>query len=213
MANSEPQIIYEDETVLVVNKPAGMVVNRAQTAKSDTLQDWVEAHVHSRGVHRSGIVHRLDKETSGVMVIAKTPEALTALQQQFKTRQVTKTYVALVYGKLVPATGVIAVPIARSKQNREKFTVKAGGKSAETEYRVKRYYPGYSLVELRPRTGRTHQIRIHLAYMGHPVVGDERYAGQKQSRADRLVEPRHRLEAVVLGFYHPVTGRWMEFKL
>lgn len=206
MANSEPQIIYEDEAVLVVNKPAGMVVNRAQSVKGETVQDWAE--------RRSGLlVHRLDKETSGVMVIAKTPEALEALQRQFKARQVTKIYVALVYGKLVPATGVIAVPLRRSKQNRAKFTVKAGGKSAETEYRVKRYYPGYSLVELRPRTGRTHQIRVHLAYMGHPVVGDERYAGQKQSRADRLVEPRHRLEAVVLGFYHPVTGRWMEFKL
>lgn len=206
MANSEPQIIYEDEAVLVINKPAGMVVNNAQSVKEETVQDWAEK--------RSGmLVHRLDKETSGVMVIAKTPEALAALQRQFKARQVTKIYVALVYGKLVPATGVIAVPLRRSKQNREKFTVKAGGKSAETEYRVKRYYPGYTQVELRPRTGRTHQIRVHLAYMGHPVVGDERYAGQKQSRADRLVEPRHRLEAVVLGFYHPVTGRWMEFKL
>ena len=214
MANSEPKVIYEDEAVLVINKPAGMVVNRAQSVKERTVQDWAE--------ERSGmLVHRLDKETSGVMVIAKTPEVLEALQRQFKDRQVAKTYVALVYGKLVPRTGVIAVPIGRSRRNRAKFAVMPGGRSAETTYQVKRYYPGYTLVELQPKTGRTHQLRVHLSYFGHPVVGDERYAGSKQRWRERDKWGRHLLHAADLSLVHPVTGErayWQadlpaEFKL
>lgn len=209
MANSEPKIIYEDGAMLVIDKPAGLVVNRAKTAEAPTLQDWVEAQVHPRGVlmSRSGVVHRLDKETSGVMVIAKTPEVLAALQRQFKERRVVKTYVALVYGKLVPAEGVIAVPIGRSRRNREKFAVMPGGRPAETAYQVKRYYPEYTLVELKPKTGRTHQLRVHLSYFGHPVVGDERYAGAKQRQVARQKWGRHLLHAQSLGLIHPVTGK------
>src|SRR3989338_284491 len=219
MANSEPKIIYEDEAMLVINKPAGLVVNRSETS-TYTLQDWIETRVHSRGVRnshpgsefRSGIVHRLDKETSGVLVIAKTPEVLVALQRQFKERRVVKTYVALVYGKLVPRQGVIAVPIGRNRRNRAKFAVMSGGRPAETAYEVKRYYPEYTLVELKPTTGRTHQLRVHLNYFGHPVVGDERYAGAKQRQVARQKWGQHLLHAQSLSLIHPVTGKQMKWQ-
>ena len=213
MVNLIPKIVYEDESLLVINKPAGLVVNRSQTA-TQTLQDWVEVKIHDQsGLERSGVVHRLDKETSGLMVIAKTQAAFENLTRQFKNRKVKKKYIAQVYGKLEPKQGVIAVPIGRSRQNREKFTVAITGRPAETEYRVKRYYPRYTEVELVPKTGRTHQIRVHLAYMGHPVVGDARYAGEKQRKVDRQRQERHQLEAVELGLYHPVSGKWMEFSI
>jgi 23S rRNA pseudouridine1911/1915/1917 synthase len=200
MADSEPPIIYEDEAILVIDKPAGLVVNRSETSKN-TLQDWAEK--------RSGmLVHRLDKETSGVMVIAKTPAALAVLQRQFKDRRVVKTYVALVYGKLVPAEGIIAVPIGRSRRNRAKFAVVPGGRPAETAYRVMRYKGSYTLLQLRPKTGRTHQLRVHLSYFGHPVVGDKRYAGSKQ----RQGWSRHLLHAAGLSLIHPVTGKRMEWQ-
>ena len=217
MVNSQPpEIIYEDEWLLVINKPAGMVVNRAETVGGETLQDWLEKNFQFSIFNfqnlRSGIVHRLDKETSGVMVVAKTRQVFEALQRQFRDRLVTKTYMALVYGKLVPREGNMAVPIGRSKQNREKFGVMAGGRPAETGYRVKEYYDGYTLVELWPKTGRTHQLRVHLSYLGHPIVGDERYAGEKQRRAGRKVWQRQWLHAAKLSLEHPQTGKRMTWE-
>lgn len=222
-----PKIIFKDDSILVVDKPAGMVVNRAETtAAKTTLQEWVEGYlkifrhrISNEFWRRSGIVHRLDKETSGVLLVAKTPEAFVNLQKQFKERKVKKQYLALVHGKVEPQEGVIEVPIARSPFNREKFGVFLGGRPARTKYKVisnwllviSKKKEEFSLLEVVPETGRTHQIRVHLKYVGHPVVGDEKYAGRKTARADRRWCPRQFLHASYLSFIHPKTRQKIEF--
>src|SRR3990167_2215831 len=172
-------IIWEDEQMLVVNKPPFVVVNRAETVKEETVADWAERHCEEafrRGNlygspreyarddeelfrKRSGVAHRLDKETSGCLLIAKNPRALTALLAQFKTREVKKEYLALVHGHLLPGEGTIRLPLARSRHDREKWEVKYSGKTAETGWKVEEYYRQATLVRLFPRTGRTHPIR------------------------------------------------------
>lgn len=207
-----PQILLEDQYLLVLEKPAGWVVNRAQTVKKDTIQDWLEKNfsfpVFSFPECRSGIVHRLDKETSGILLVAKTQESFLALQKQFKERQVKKGYLALVHGKVTPTKGNIVAPISRSPFDRKKFGVFLGGRMAETEYKVKKYFQKedgeiLTLLDLEPKTGRTHQIRVHLKYLGYPLVGDKFYAGRKTARADRTWCPRHFLHAYFLSFFHP----------
>jgi len=211
-----PKVIFEDETILAVDKPAGLVVNRSDTTqKVPTLQEWLEKHLKlvDLGIGgRAGIVHRLDKDTSGIIVVAKTQTAFDCLQRQFKERQVEKRYLALAHGKIEPPSGVIKASVSRSPFNRKKFGVFLGGREAETEYRVlKNYNTGkletFSLVELKPKTGRTHQIRVHLKYIGHPVVGDEVYAGRKTYQADRRWCPRQFLHAASLNLSHPQTGK------
>lgn len=211
MANRAPKVIYEDEVMLVVDKPAGMVVNRAETVKEETVQDWVEEKLHPRGVPRSGIVHRLDKDTSGVLVIGKTASACELLKRQFKDRRVTKGYLALVHGRVEPRAGDIAVPVGRSRRDRHKFAVKIDGRPAETGYEVDSYWQdkdglNYTLLRLQPKTGRTHQLRVHLAYLGHPLVADDRYGGEKQARRDRQWCPRQWLHAGGLKLTHPQGG-------
>ncbi len=172
----------------------------ASLGMTDTLGDFF---------NRSGIVHRIDKETSGILLIAKTPEAFGELQRQFKEREVKKTYLALVHGKLVPEEGEIRAPIARLPWNPERFGIVPGGKEAITKYNVYKYYNnynGYSVVELSPETGRTHQIRVHLKYVNHPIVGDYLYAGRKTSRGDRVWAPRVMLHAWKISFTHPSSG-------
>ena len=207
----EPKIVFEDKIFLVIEKPPGLVVNRAITVKNATLQDWLETRP-SRSVNlvRSGIVHRLDKETSGLMVIAKTKAAFENLQRQFKERKVKKKYLALVYGKLQPQQGEICLPLARTKKDREKFGVVIGGRKARTKYKIKKYYKGFSFVEVELLTGRTHQIRVHLSFLGHPIVADEKYGG-KRAKKDRQSCPRMFLHASQLGFYHPQTNKWQSF--
>lgn len=211
-----PKIIFEDETILVLDKPTGLVVNRAETTlKEGTLQTWIENYfdLNNFGIgNRAGIVHRLDKDTSGILVVAKTKEAFANLQRQFKERKVEKKYLALVHGKVEPAKGIIRASVGRSPFNRKKFGVFLGGREAETEYKILRYYDtkilgAFSLVELRPKTGRTHQIRVHLKYIGRPVVGDDFYAGRKTARGDRLWCPRQFLHASYLSFAHPKTNK------
>lgn len=232
------KIVYEDGTFLVIDKPSGWVVNRAETTKgAQIVQDWVEKYLKvpqeestrdTRGTldicdtfcRRAGIVHRLDKETSGLLLVAKTPTAFENLQKQFKERKVEKRYLALVHGKVEPPEGVIEAAISRSPFDRKKFGVFLGGREAKTKYRVlsikykvwerKEFF--YSLLELTPETGRTHQIRVHLKYIGHPVVGDEKYAGRKIARQDRQWCPRQFLHAAYLKFRHPKTKEEMEFK-
>lgn len=213
----EPKIIFEDRWLLAVNKPAGMVVNRAETTKRMvTLQDWLEKKKRGQTIERNGIVHRLDKETSGVLVVAKTAEVMKALQQQFKDRQVKKTYLCLVHGQVKPRKGKIKAPISRNPFNRKRFGVFLGGRAAETEYQVMEElrYKGeeLSLVKIWPKTGRTHQIRVHMKHIGHALVADELYAGRKTSRKDRLWCPRLFLQAGSLELIHPVLKQKKRFE-
>lgn len=228
----EPKIIYQDEQILLIDKPAGMVVNKADTTKETvTVQDWVEQNYQiiklpngkfedqSDFVKRAGIVHRLDKETSGLLLVAKTREAFDNLQAQFKERKIKKKYLALVHGRIEQETGEINAPVGRLPWNRERFGVFPQGKEAKTRYKIVKSYKlkvksgeeDLTLVELVPETGRTHQIRVHMQFLGHPLVGDEFYAGRKIARNDRQWCPRIFLHACYLGFFHPQTGRWMEY--
>ncbi|MCX7854989.1 MAG: RluA family pseudouridine synthase [Anaerolineae bacterium] len=199
-------IVYEDEHLLVVNKPAGMVVHPAARIVSGTLVNALLAHCPQvadvGGPDRAGIVHRLDRETSGLIVVAKNPEAHAALQRQFKRRLVRKTYVALVEGQVSPREGIIEVPIGRDPKDRTRMSVSRTGRPAITQYRVVEVFPQYTLLEVRPHTGRTHQIRVHLAWLGYPVVGDRVYGRRRQT----LLPDRHFLHARELAFTHPVTG-------
>lgn len=223
-------ILFEDDALLVIDKPPGVVVNRATTVKGETVQDWVEhkftnltnptnlANEHDEFSSRSGIVHRIDKETSGILLIAKTPESFVELQRQFKERLVKKTYLAITHGVIVPQEGEIRAPVGRLPWNRERFGILPGGKDAVTRYRTQNKElriknEPLSVVELYPETGRTHQIRIHLKYINHPIVGDYLYAGRKTSRRDRTGQAsRVMLHAWKIGFTHPVTGLSLDFE-
>jgi 23S rRNA pseudouridine1911/1915/1917 synthase len=219
MEMEKPKVIFEDESLLVLDKPTGMVVNRAQTVKRETLQDWLEKKLklQDRGVGgRAGIVHRLDKETSGILIVAKTEQAFTNLQKQFKDRKIKKSYQALAHGKIGIKRGHIKAPVGRLPWNRERFGVLPGGRPAETDYEVISYYKKddqeFSLLNLFPKTGRTHQIRIHLKYLGYPIVSDNFYAGRKTSRKDRIWCQRLFLHAKSISFKHPKTKKVRKFE-
>lgn len=205
-------ILYADEHILVVDKPPGMVVHPGAGVRTGTL---VNALVHrypevaALGPEdRPGIVHRLDKETSGVMVVARTPAAQASLLGQFKGRDVQKVYLGLVFGRMPVREGTIDWPIGRHVRNGQRFSVKTRKpRTAETRYSVIREFKDASLLEIRPKTGRTHQIRVHLATAGHPIVGDGRYGRRKRDKRF----PRLFLHAHRLGFFHPATGEWIEF--
>lgn len=206
-------VIFEDSDILVIDKPAGLTVNRSETTKGDTLQDYLEK-TYRIPVERSGIVHRIDKETSGCLIVAKEKGAFENLQKQFKERLVKKTYVALVHGN-VKGDGEIRVPVGRLPWNRKRFGVLSGGREAVTKYKVigskMINNEPMTLLELYPETGRTHQIRVHLKYLGHPIFGDELYAGRKTARKDRRILPRLFLHASKIFFVHPRTGERMTF--
>ncbi|MFH0943169.1 MAG: RluA family pseudouridine synthase [Candidatus Beckwithbacteria bacterium] len=212
----EPIIVFEDKTLLVVDKPAGMIINQAETTKGMvTLQDWL-IKLKKIKLDRAGIVHRLDKETSGLLVVAKTESTMQALQKQFKDRTVQKTYWCLVHGLVKPKEGEINAPINRNPFNRKRFGVFVGGREAKTKYQVLDYYcyqgQALSLLAVKPKTGRTHQIRVHLKHLGYPLVADEWYAGRKTSRADRQWCPRLFLQAKELCLIHPISGQQQQFK-
>lgn len=186
-------IRYEDDDLVVVNKPAGMVVHPAPGHPTGTLVNALLAHVPEiaewaasgeEPARRPGIVHRLDKDTSGLILVAKHEEAQRFLQRQFKRRNVEKTYLALVEGRLQPPRGLIDAPIGRDPQHRQRMAVASrGGRSAQTKYYLMAYLEDYSLVSVQPVTGRTHQIRVHFAAIDHPVVGDRVY-GHRRQRLD-----------------------------
>jgi 23S rRNA pseudouridine1911/1915/1917 synthase len=202
-------IIYEDADMLIVNKPPGMTVHPSPGHTSKTLVNAILAHCHDLsgigGVLRPGIVHRLDRDTSGVIVVAKNDAAHNALAKQLKERSVEKTYVALVEGTPKPAEGVIDAPIARDPRNRQRMAIVDRGRASTTVYKVIDRFTGMSLVEARPKTGRTHQIRVHLAAIGHPIIGDRVYG-----KASPLVG-RQFLHAQRIVFAHPRTGERVEF--
>ena len=170
--------------------------------------------------NRSGIVHRLDKETSGILLATKTPESFVELQRQFKERIVKKTYLALAHGRIVPESGEISVPVGRLPWNRKRFGVIAGGRESVTRYRtinslqlaVNNKKEEYTLVELYPETGRTHQIRVHLKHIGHPIISDQLYGGRKTARDDRKLLSRVFLHAHKISFNHPKTGEQVNFE-
>ncbi|MBC7265087.1 MAG: RluA family pseudouridine synthase [Chloroflexi bacterium] len=209
-AQPEPiplDIIYEDADLIVVNKPAGMVVHPAHGHESGTLVNAILAHCPDLagigGALRPGIVHRLDKDTSGLMIVAKNDVAHRHLQSQFKRRTVEKVYVALVEGHLEPPRGLIDAPLGRDPKHRQRMAVvSTGGREAQTRYRVLRYYNGYTLIEAEPLTGRTHQIRVHFAAIGHPIAGDPIY-GRKRAKFNLR---RPFLHAARLGFLRPRGG-------
>jgi 23S rRNA pseudouridine1911/1915/1917 synthase len=256
MSQLDHHILFEDDDILVLNKPAGWVVNRSHTQSEPTIQDWMEGRLsgilkslkaelkddvkvaktdndedygspEQIFVERGGVAHRLDKDTSGVLILAKNPSSLAALMRQFKERNTSKTYLALVHGKVVPVEGIINLPTERSSSEREKFAVSATGKASETQYKVLEHFPGlpkgmhqkkgksyqgFTLLELVPKTGRTHQIRVHMSAIKHPLVGDSTYAGRKRIELDREWSQRHFLHAKKLCITHPTTQENMCFE-
>lgn len=213
-------IVYEDDQLIVVNKPAGLVVHPAAGVYSGTLANALAYHfqqLSNAGSIRPGIVHRLDKDTSGLLVAAKTESAHENLADQFRAREVFKSYVALVYGVVKTESGRIEQAIARDPRNRTRMAVVAGGRGALSLYKVRRRYDSFTLVDVELKTGRTHQIRVHLSWMKHPVVADELYSGGRENNLDVRLRAlirklkRQFLHAEQLGFRHPVTGDDMRF--
>ena len=232
------KVLFEDESMMVVDKPYGVVVNRADTTTSFTLQEMLEKYFGYADLggpgDRAGIVHRLDKDTSGVMLVAKTDEAMMELQSQFKQRVVKKTYFALAHGFTKPVFKV-ELPLIRSRANRLRYTIdRSVGRSAETDFKTLKTlviggevegeikkklsrdfwvsYNKFSLVEAYPKTGRTHQIRVHLHSIFSPIVADEIYGGRKSLRIDRIWATRMFLHAKRIEFYHPRTKELVAFE-
>ncbi|HNX14956.1 MAG TPA: RluA family pseudouridine synthase [Oscillospiraceae bacterium] len=207
-------IVYEDDWLLVVNKPRGMVVHPAAGNPDGTLVSALLAHCGNslsgiNGVVRPGIVHRIDKDTSGLLIVAKTDEAHKALAVQIAEHSFTREYEAVVIGHLPQQSGEVSLPIGRSKNDRKKMAATAfNSKPALTKYRVLDEYPGYSHVRLKLETGRTHQIRVHMAALGHPVAGDPLYGGLQKGKnfGGQILHAKH------IGFAHPKDGNWLEFE-
>lgn len=226
------QILYEDEYLFAVVKQAGMIVNKADSAKAvQTLQDFTEKKLRLKNISpteqekkaytingyskfdeflsRGGIVHRLDKETSGIILVAKTPQIFIELQDQFKNKTVKKKYIALVHGEIEKGDTINA-PIGRLPWNRMRFGILPEGRSAITAFKIVKKYKNYTLIEVYPETGRTHQIRVHMQHIGHPIVSDALYAGRKIARDDRKKLERHFLHAEGITLLHPVTREKMD---
>ncbi|MDB8656626.1 RluA family pseudouridine synthase [Streptococcus anginosus] len=203
-------IVYQDEDVAVVNKAQGMVVHPSAGHTSGTLVNALMYHIKDlsgiNGVLRPGIVHRIDKDTSGLLMIAKNDDAHIKLAEELKDKKSLRKYWAIVHGNLPNDRGVIEAPIGRSEKDRKKQAVTAKGKPAVTRFHVLERFGNYTLVELQLETGRTHQIRVHMAYIGHPVAGDEVYGPRKTLKGHGQF-----LHARTLGFTHPKTGEVMEF--
>ena len=204
------EIVYQDEDVAVINKPQGMVVHPSAGHTSGTLVNALMYHIKDlsgiNGVLRPGIVHRIDKDTSGLLMIAKNDQAHLALADELKDKKSLRKYWAIVHGNLPNDRGVIEAPIGRSEKDRKKQAVTAKGKPALTRFQVLERFGDYTLVELQLETGRTHQIRVHMAYIGHPVAGDEVYGPRKTLKGRGQF-----LHARTLGFTHPRTGEVLEF--
>lgn len=254
MSERAPLVIFEDEELLVLNKPAGVIVNRADSVKGATLQDWIEEYLAQDPLwlegrvsdvefaERAGLGHRIDKDTSGVIVVGKTPAIMRHLLEQFQQRTIKKTYLALAHGFLPAPAGIIEAPIARDTKNRQRFTVDEAGRASRTlfhvveefagvdfsklwerwdesdaiarakfEKQMTQAYQGFSLVSLQPKTGRTHQIRVHLKYLQHPIVGDTRYTSPKQTFFDTRWVPRQFLHASSILLTHPSSGQLKTF--
>lgn len=217
------EIVYEDEFLAVINKPAGMVVHPGAGVSGGTLANAIAHHFkfqipNSKYENRVGIVHRLDKDTSGLLVVAKTDEIHEKLSEQFREREVFKSYVALVHGAIEANEGTIDQPIAREKHNRTRMAIRAHGRNALSLWKVRKRFEKFTLLNVEIKTGRTHQIRVHLMSVNHPVVGDETYnSGRDKTVKDLKVRQaiadlgRFFLHAERLSFTHPMTSEKLEF--
>lgn len=211
------EIVHEDGDLLVVNKPAGMVVHPAAGNDSGTLVHALLHHCRDLsgigGVRRPGVVHRLDKETSGLLVVAKNDTAHLSLSAQFKAHTIHRRYLALVHGLPRPKEGTISLSIGRDQRERKKISPRTRRpREAVTHYQVLEAYPQFSLLAIKPHTGRTHQIRVHLAHLGHPITGDKMYRGRKEKKVEKaMTVHRQMLHAEELGFQHPGTGKFLRF--
>lgn len=222
----KPEILREDEQTIVINKPVGVVVNRAETTKEETIQDWAEEQARMKPgewtgasrlyKQRSGICHRLDKETSGCLIIAKTDEALSYYLGEFKERKIKKVYTALVHGRVEPNEGEVRLPLRRSVFDREKWQVHYEGKGAITEWKVEKRYifedtPRFrnslTLLKINLKTGRTHQIRVHLSFLGWPIFADDKYLNREMAEKDRKYLGHHFLHAGHLQFTNFIGER------
>ena len=207
------EIVYEDDDLIIINKPKGMVVHPAPGNPDNTLVNAVMAHCGERlstinSVIRPGIVHRIDKDTSGLLVIAKNDESHLKLSEQFKVHSIERVYTAVVKGSFKEKTGTINAPIGRHPVHRKKMAVTdKNSKHAVTHFKVLEELCGYTLVECRLETGRTHQIRVHMSYIGHTLLGDTLYGDKNKLKIEGQV-----LHAGVLGFDHPRTGEFMRFE-
>jgi pseudouridine synthase, RluA family len=205
-------ILYEDDDVIVINKPQGMVVHPAAGNYSGTLVNALLKHCSHlsgiNGVIRPGIVHRIDKDTSGVIIAAKNDTAHRNLAEQIKNHTVNRIYIALVEGIIKTDNGTIEGAIGRHPVDRKKMDIVPNGKHAVTHFRVLERFESHTLIEAKLETGRTHQIRVHMAHIGHPVVGDPLY-GRSKKKFDLKGQALH---AEILGFLHPATGEYMEFR-
>ena len=224
-AEPEPmdlEILYEDSDLAIVNKPRGLVVHPAAGHESGTLVNGLLHHFKGNlsginGVMRPGIVHRIDKDTSGLLVICKSDRAHQGLSDLLKDHDIERVYHAVVHGSFSKTEGTIDAPIGRMDSDRKKMCVRADGRRAVTHYKVLEQYEGFSYVELRLETGRTHQIRVHMRSIGHPLLGDEVYGAAKENtKLEKKLKgndfwPGQILHAKVLGFVHPVSGEYMEF--
>ena len=223
----EIPILFEDDYLLVIDKPSGIAVNRSENEKNETVQDWFRLRQGYSGqadeksdsdfIKRAGIVHRLDKETSGLLLIAKNEETFSKLQEQFKNRTVKKSYFVLVHGRIEAKSFVINKPVGRLPWNRRKFGVLDVGREAQTQIDIINIYQDknknlFTLSQASPHTGRTHQIRIHLAHIGHSVVSDRLYAGHNVYKDDLKICPRLFLHARKLQFVNPVNREIMQFE-
>ncbi len=216
-----PEIIFEDEFLVVIEKPYGVVVNKAESVKEPTIQDWFEPKlkidngqltIKSEFEQKGGIVHRLDRETSGVMVLAKTEAAYNVLKQQFLERKTVKKYRALVHGIFTETSGIISSPIERHPKNRHKFTIGTDlSRTSITDWKVVNQFKDLALVEMTPHTGRTHQLRVHMQSIQHPIVADPIYGWQKKVKEDLKICPRLFLHATYLEFTHP-SGQKMYYE-
>lgn len=215
-------IVYEDDDLAVVNKPRGMVVHPAAGHEDGTLVNGLMFHFRDslsgiNGVLRPGIVHRIDKDTSGLLVICKSDAAHLGISRLLETHDIERVYHTVVHGRLPHPEGTIDAPIGRMKADRKKYTVTEDGRRAVTHFRVLEEFGSFSYLEIKLETGRTHQIRVHMASIGHPVLGDPLYGPSRETTSKaKLLEkmdfwPGQILHAKVLGFVHPITGNTMHF--
>lgn len=215
--NVEPEdipldIVYEDNDVIVVNKPQGMVVHPSAGHPNHTLVNALMNHTKELAASpegfRPGIVHRIDKDTSGLLMIAKNTQARESLESQLAHKTNKRVYLAIVHGNFKEASGTIDAPIARNPKERKKMAVVESGKAAVTHFKVLEQYPNYALVSCQLETGRTHQIRVHMKYIAHPLAGDPLYGPKKTLKGHGQF-----LHAKILGFKQPKTGQWLEFQV